>query len=115
MQVPLRADLVTLSACRSSGARTYAGEGLVGLARAFLQAGAGSVIAGLWDVPDHSTSEMMDRMYQQIAAGVAPAESLRQAKLSFLRDHLLKALLLGTIPALHSPPSRLLNLPSQVK
>jgi tetratricopeptide (TPR) repeat protein len=85
MQVPLRADLVTLSACRSSGARTYAGEGLVGLARAFLQAGAGSVIAGLWDVSDQSTSEMMDRMYQQIAAGVAPAEALRQAKLSFHR------------------------------
>ena len=85
MQAPLRADLVTLSACRSSGARTYAGEGLVGLARAFLQAGAGSVIAGLWDVSDHSTSEMMDRMYQQIAAGAAPAEALRQAQLSFLR------------------------------
>ncbi len=84
MRVPLRADLVTISACRSSGARTYAGEGLVGLARAFLQAGAGSVIAGLWDLPDQSTSEMMDRMYQQIAAGVAPEESLRQAKLSFL-------------------------------
>jgi CHAT domain-containing protein len=84
MQVPLRADLVTISACRSSGARTYAGEGLVGLARAFLQAGAGSVIAGLWDLPDQSTSEMMDRMYQQIAAGVVPEKSLRQAKLSFL-------------------------------
>ena len=85
MQAPLAADLVTLSACRSSGARTYAGEGLVGLARAFLQAGAGSVIAGLWDVSDHSTSEMMDRMYQQIAAGIAPAEARPQAKLSFLR------------------------------
>jgi tetratricopeptide (TPR) repeat protein len=84
MKVPLRADLVTISACRSSGARTYAGEGLVGLARAFLQAGAGSVIAGLWDVSDQSTSEMMDRMYQGIANGVAPEESLRQAKLSFL-------------------------------
>ncbi len=84
MRVPLRADLVTISACRSSGARTYAGEGLVGLARAFLQAGAGSVIAGLWDLPDQSTSEMMDRMYQQIAAGMVPEESLRQAKLSFL-------------------------------
>jgi CHAT domain-containing protein len=90
MQVPLRADLVTLSACRSSGARTYAGEGLVGLARAFLQAGAGSVIAGLWDVSDQSTSEMMDRMYQQLAAGVAPAEALRHAKLSFLKTNYSK-------------------------
>jgi CHAT domain-containing protein/tetratricopeptide (TPR) repeat protein len=86
MQAPLRADLVTISACRSSGARAYAGEGLVGLARAFLQAGAGSVIAGLWDVSDRSTSEIMDRMYDQIGAGMHPAESLREAKLSFIRS-----------------------------
>jgi CHAT domain-containing protein len=84
MDIPLHADLVTISACRSSGARTYAGEGPVGLARAFLQAGAGSVIAGLWDVSDSSTAGIMDRMYEQIAAGVTPAESLRRAKISFL-------------------------------
>ena len=86
MEVPLQADLVTISACRSSGARTYAGEGPVGLARAFLQAGAASVIAGLWDVADSSTFEIMDRMYEHIAAGITPAESLRRAKISFLRS-----------------------------
>jgi CHAT domain-containing protein len=82
----LDADLVTISACRSSGARAYAGEGLVGLARAFLQAGSRAVIAGLWDVSDESTSVLMDRMYKGIAAGAGPAESLRQAKLSLLRS-----------------------------
>lgn len=84
MSASLDADLVTISACRSSGARAYAGEGLVGVARAFLQAGARSVIAGLWDVSDHSTSLLMDRMYERIAAGAGAAEALRDAKLSLL-------------------------------
>ncbi len=86
MQAPLHADLVTISACRSSGARTYAGEGPVGLAHAFLQAGAAAVIAGLWDVSDRSTFEIMDGMYEQIAAGVTPAEALRSAKIASLRS-----------------------------
>ncbi|HTM51276.1 MAG TPA: CHAT domain-containing protein [Bryobacteraceae bacterium] len=85
LNVPLKADLVTISACRSSGARTYAGEGLVGFAWAFLQVGAHSVIAGLWDVADQSTSLLMDRLYEQIGAGRRPAEALRSAKLSLIR------------------------------
>ena len=56
MKVPLDASLVTLSSCRSAGARAYSGEGLVGLTWAFLQAGARNVVAGLWDVDDESTS-----------------------------------------------------------
>ncbi|HXB69014.1 MAG TPA: CHAT domain-containing protein, partial [Candidatus Acidoferrales bacterium] len=75
------ADLVTLSACRSSGARTYAGEGLVGLTWAFLQAGSRNVVAGLWDVADESTSKLMDRFYDGIAKGTDPAEALRDAQL----------------------------------
>jgi CHAT domain-containing protein len=85
MNIPLKAELVTISACRSSGARAYAGEGLVGFAWAFLQAGAHSVIAGLWDVADRSTALLMDKMYEEIAAGKAPAEALREAKLLVLR------------------------------
>src|SRR5262249_53696829 len=46
MSVTLNADLVTISACRSAGSKTYAGEGLVGFAWAFLRAGARNVIAG---------------------------------------------------------------------
>src|SRR4029079_4118668 len=52
---PLRAELVTVSACRSAGERAYSGEGLVGFAWAFLRAGGRRVIAGLWDVDDGST------------------------------------------------------------
>ena len=82
--MPLRAELVTVSACRSAGERAYSGEGLVGFAWAFLRAGASRVIAGLWDVDDRSTAELMDNLYAHIAAGEAPARALRAAKLSLL-------------------------------
>jgi CHAT domain-containing protein len=85
MEVPLHARLVTLSACRSAGARTYSGEGQVGLSWAFLRAGAQSVVAGLWDVTDRSTSSLMADFYDQIANGAAPPEALRHAKLLLLK------------------------------
>jgi CHAT domain-containing protein len=83
--IPIHADLVTISACRSAGTRAYAGEGLLGFAWAFLNAGAHAVIAGLWDVSDVSTSQLMDRMYAEIAVGREPAAALRDAKLAMLR------------------------------
>lgn len=86
MNVPLNADLVTLSACRSAGAKTYSGEGLVGLSWAFLRAGAKSVVAGLWDVTDLSTASLMSDFYSQLAKQVAPAEALRQAKLRLIHQ-----------------------------
>jgi len=81
-----RAQLVTLSACHSAGARTYAGEGLVGLAWAFLQSGAQSVIAGLWNVSDYSSPRLMERLYVGLADGQPPAEALRAAKLELIHD-----------------------------
>lgn len=82
----LNADLVTVSACRSAGERSYSGEGLVGFAWAFLRAGSRRVIAGLWDVDDRSTAELMSAVYGAIARGVAPPRALREAKLAFLRE-----------------------------
>jgi len=86
MNVPLNANLVTLSACRSAGARTYSGEGQVGLSWAFLRAGARSVVAGLWDVTDRSTAALMADFYRQLSQKVPPVEALRHAKLSLLGD-----------------------------
>jgi CHAT domain-containing protein len=83
-QRQLAADLVTISACRSAGDRAYGGEGLVGLAWAFLRAGAARVIAGLWDVDDQSTATLMTDTYAGLAAGLSPAEALRAAKLRML-------------------------------
>lgn len=85
MDTPLEAELVTVSACRGAGARAYAGEGLVGFAWAFLLAGAGNVIAGIWDVTDASTSQLMDTLYAGIAGGKPPAVALREAKLALIR------------------------------
>ncbi len=86
VKIPLRAELVTLSACHSAGARAYAGEGLVGLAWAFLSAGARNVVAGLWNVEDSSTADLMEALYRGLRAGQAPADALRAAKLLLLRS-----------------------------
>jgi CHAT domain-containing protein len=81
---PLHAQLVTISACTGAGTRAYSGEGLVGLAWAFLRAGAHNVIAALWEVSDSSTPLLMNQMYSEIRHGKDPATALRAAKLSFL-------------------------------
>jgi CHAT domain-containing protein len=84
MNVPLSARLVTLSACRSAGAKTFSGEGQVGLSWAFLRAGAHSVVAGLWDVTDRSTAALMADFYDQLSHNAAPIDALRHAKLTLL-------------------------------
>jgi CHAT domain-containing protein len=81
---PLHADLVTISACYSAGERAYSGEGLVGLAWAFLRAGSHNVIASLWDVTDASTEQLMDRFYDELDKGASLDMALRTAKLSLL-------------------------------
>lgn len=82
----LSAELVTISACRSAGDRAYSGEGLVGFAWAFLRAGSRRVVAGLWDVDDRSTATLMDRFYEGISSGAAPARALREAKLGLMKS-----------------------------
>ncbi|HKS81475.1 MAG TPA: CHAT domain-containing protein [Candidatus Acidoferrales bacterium] len=79
---PLGAELVTISACHAAGSRTYSGEGLVGLAWAFLRAGAHGVIAALWDVNDAYTAELMGRLYDGLGKGETPAVALRNGKLA---------------------------------
>jgi len=82
----LHANLVTISACDSAGARIYSSEGLVGLSWAFLRAGAERVIASLWVVNDAFTPKLMDQLYSSIVQGADPATALRDAKLTLLRS-----------------------------
>jgi CHAT domain-containing protein len=82
---PLRADLVTISACYGAGERAYSGEGLVGLSWAFLRAGAHNVVAALWEATDASTEQLMDKFYDELDKGASPDAALRAAKLSLLR------------------------------
>ncbi len=84
--IDLQADLVTVSACRSAGDRAVLGEGMVGFAWAFQRAGAGNVVAGLWDVDDRSTTQLMEKLYVGIHAGKPATEALRAAKLSFISE-----------------------------
>jgi CHAT domain-containing protein len=78
------------------------GEGIVGLTRAFLYAGASSAVVSLWNVQDQSTSLFMERFYQNLKQGLSKAEALRQAKLDVIRSSVnLKAT--GTRQALASP------------
>ena len=78
----LAADVVVLSACQSALGKAVRGEGLVGLTRGFMYAGAPRVVASLWQVDDESTAELMRRFYQaMLERKLAPAAALRAAQL----------------------------------
>jgi CHAT domain-containing protein/Tfp pilus assembly protein PilF len=76
------ADLVVLSACETGLGKEISGEGLVGLTRGFMYAGASRVVASLWKVDDVATSELMAEFYKgMLQSGLSPAAALRQAQL----------------------------------
>jgi CHAT domain-containing protein/Tfp pilus assembly protein PilF len=85
-QIRLDADLVVLSACETSQGRPVAGEGLIGLTRAFQYAGARSVVASLWRVSDRSTTELMIRFHRHLRQGMPKDEALRAAQVELLRN-----------------------------
>lgn len=86
IQHPIHADLVTVSACYGSGARSYAGEGSIGLAWAFLRAGAHNAIGALWEVSDQSSPQLMGALYEGLQNGESPTIALHQAKLTLLHS-----------------------------
>ncbi len=78
----LDADLAALSACKTALGKEIRGEGLVGLTRGFMYAGAARVLATLWSVDDKSTAELMKSFYRgMIHDGLSPAAALRKAQL----------------------------------
>jgi CHAT domain-containing protein len=78
--------LVVMSACESALGKVSRGEGVVGLSRAFLAAGAGSVVASLWAVSDESTAELMQVFYQQMLGKKRSASrSLNEARLALIK------------------------------
>jgi CHAT domain-containing protein len=83
----LEADLVVLSACQTALGKDIKGEGLVGLTRGFMFAGAPRVVASLWKVSDKATAELMKRFYQKMLKdGLRPAAALRDAQVSMLKE-----------------------------
>lgn len=83
---PLGAELVVLSACRTAFGPTDRAEGTVSLPLAFLQAGARSVVATLWEVEDRTASAFMKTFYAEVARGESTLEALRAAKVSLIRS-----------------------------
>jgi len=81
----LNADLVTLSACETGLGLSFVGEGVIGLSRAFMNAGARAVIVSLWEVADESTALLMEEFYRLLAQGVNKVEALAKAK-DYLRQ-----------------------------
>jgi CHAT domain-containing protein/predicted negative regulator of RcsB-dependent stress response len=84
----LPAELVVLSACQTGLGKEIKGEGLIGLTRGFMYAGAPRVVASLWKVDDRATSELMKRFYQCVLGpeALSPAGALRQAQLSIWKE-----------------------------
>jgi len=83
----LPADLVVLSACQTGLGRQIQGEGLIGLTRGFLYAGAERVVASLWKVDDEATAELMGRFYEKMLKEGQPAPAaLRQAQIEMSRQ-----------------------------
>jgi CHAT domain-containing protein len=88
----LPAELVVLSACETGLGKDVQGEGLVGLTRGFMYAGAKRVAVSLWSVNDVATSELMKRFYQQmLEKGVNPVAALRAAQLEMMKTQAWKA------------------------
>ncbi|HWP42711.1 MAG TPA: CHAT domain-containing protein, partial [Blastocatellia bacterium] len=81
LDLDLRAEMVTLSACHTGMNMVFPGDELHGLMRGFLYAGAPSLVASLWAVSDSSTTELMREMYSRISAGETKRAALRAAQL----------------------------------
>jgi len=83
----LGTDLVTLSACETGVGDIKAGEGVFGLKRAFILAGARTVVLSLWSVPSRETTELMTEFYRLMATGTPKAAALRQAQRTMLKKY----------------------------
>lgn len=83
----LPAELVVLSACETGLGKDVTGEGLDGLTRAFMYAGARRLVVSLWNVNDKATAALMQRLYtEMLRSNKTPAAALRAAQIEMLRS-----------------------------
>jgi len=82
----LKADLVTLSACQTGLGKVYKGEGIVGLSRALLYAGAKNMLVSLWSVADQSTADLMVNFYSKSFGSRSYGKGLQAAKKEMIQQ-----------------------------
>ncbi len=80
-------ELVTLSACKTSLGALQLGEGVMSLARGFFYGGAKSVVSSLWSSNDKTNEKIIVDFYKNLKNGVSKSKALRNAKLSYLKNH----------------------------
>jgi CHAT domain-containing protein len=86
VNLDLNADLVTLSACQTGLGKVVRGEGMIGLTRAVMSAGASRVLVSLWEVSDVATPALMKSFYTRLVAGGSVAGALREAKIAMIHS-----------------------------
>lgn len=84
-ELQLRSALVVLTGCETGMSQVAPGDELLGLTRAFLAAGAATLVVSLWPVHDESAAEWVGEFYRHLGAGLSPAAAVRQAQLALLR------------------------------
>ena len=82
----LNADLVVLSACETGLGQLTKGEGIIGLTRGFIYAGAQNIAVSLWKAPDEETKELMVEFYNSLVEGDPKAQSLHTAKRAMIES-----------------------------
>lgn len=87
VQLKLNSDLVVLSSCSSGLGKIDESEGIIGMTKAFFDAGAKSTIVSLWEVNDKYTSKLMTYFYQKLSTVYNKSEALRLAKIEFIKKN----------------------------
>lgn len=87
VRLKLNSDLVVLSSCNSGLGSIDKSEGILGLTKAFFEAGSKSVVVSLWDVNDKYTSKLMTLFYEKLSMGYSKPRALRLAKTEFIQKY----------------------------
>lgn len=87
VKLNINSSLIVLSSCRSGLGVIDKAEGIIGMQKAFYEAGAKSMIVSLWDVSDKYTSKFMIEFYKSLSGGKSKSEALRTAKIEFIKKY----------------------------
>ena len=86
-QLKLNSDLVVLSSCNSGLGTIDESEGIIGMTKAFFEAGSKSIVVSLWEVNDKYTSKFMQLFYERLDQGLNKSKALRYAKIDFIKKY----------------------------